>query len=668
MEERNISEDKEFIDKLDKAVHKQMSGKSNDNNSFDLIDYVYSAIKDYYIGIETDSSKEQQTSPCFGDKDFGNDFFEMIKQDICLELLYRRMTKPLEDICSEMEDGKPYNLISTLQDKYDPMLFEYPTFSFYVDIYGKLSDETIKTVPNMYRSNHKFHTINDLISLHDYLRTSSQKYIATKEDYSIMQAVNECYMERTYNFFIKQHLYLYFSSTLKEIIKDKIAPYNVFAKLGKDGIIGYKEKSQSAGVTLRKIDETIDASKEKAINVLIYGFIKKDDFPFWANITFKELQVHFPYLSDEFYNLFCKAIKRYKLGKYFKKKDKNPLLPLAGYPRFIVNLVDYIVTAISDDILIIGCGDNRAIFSNMDNRLAVTIQYQNILQKIIKLKLSTDNDNKFSDEEKKFLFCFANTEIPKISASDIKHHITYIEYLNMFDKAIDQCLNTVSDENISVPQNINNYIRIFTKAVTDSLNYYLDEIKTQKRLLQHSQIQTIQDLNRYINSYNTYSESMEFAQQCATYEFVITRSYFFKKYMDEKYAISFITNTNYIKSAGLMMATVNKIYSSTLEVIVKYAKKYKISLDEEYLKDRSYNLISIVDISEDETSNTEDKTDNTEDETKNVDFVPLHIQNLIVYDITTKPRPYFIPFFSKDHSEPTAILGTPLGTPVPETL
>lgn len=481
MEERNISEDKEFMERLDKAVNKQMSGKSTDTD-FDLIDYVFNAIKDYYIGTETDSSKEQQTSPCFGDKDFGDDFFEMIKQDICIELLYKKMAKPLEK-CFETEDGKPYQEITVLQKEYDPMLLEYPMPSFYVYIYGKLSDETIKTVPNMYRSNHKFHSLKNLKTLDTYLHSKSNDFLDSSSYKDLEKIVNECYLERTYCLFIKERLFNFYYNRFKKIFKAKTNPYNISIKFGKDGIIGYEEKSQSASVTLRKIDEIIDASKVKAINALVYGFVKKEAFPFWASITFEESKKHFPYLSDEFYNLFCKAIKRYKLGKYFKKKDKNPLLPLAGYPRFIVNLVDYIVTAISNDILITGCGDNRAIFSNIDNRLTVTIQYQNNLQKIIKLKLSTCKDNTFSDEEKKILFCFANTEIAKISESDIKHHITYAEYLNMFDKAIDQYLNTVSDANVSVPQNINNYIRIFTKAVTDSLNYFLDEIKTQKRLL-----------------------------------------------------------------------------------------------------------------------------------------------------------------------------------------
>lgn len=653
MEERNISEDKEFMERLGKAVDKQISRKRADNDSFDLIDYVFNAIKDYYIGTEADSSQEPQTSPCFGDKDFGDDFFEMIKQDICLELLYKRRTKPLEE-CSEKEEGKPYNLISTLQDKYDPMLFEYPALPFYVDIYGKLSDETIKTVPNMYRSNHKFHSLKNLKTLDAYLHSKSNDFLDSSSYKDLEKIVNECYLERTYCFFIKERLFNFYYNRFKKIFKAKTEPYNISIKFGSDGIIGYEEKSQSGSVTLRKIDETIDASKVKAINALVYGFVKKEAFPFWASITFKELKKHFSYLSDEFYNLFHKALKRNKLGKDFINKDGNPSVPLAGYPRFIVNLVDYIVTAISNDILIIGCGDNRAIFSNMDNRLAVTIQYQNILQKILKLKLSTDNDNKFSDEEKKFLFCFANTKIPKISGSDIKHHITYAKYLNMFDKAIDQCLNTVSDANVTVPRNINNYIRIFTKAVTDSLNYYLDEIKTQKRLLQHSQIQTIQDLNRYINSYSTYSESFEFAQQCASYEYVITRSYFFKKYMEEKYPIRFIRNVNYIKNVELMMATVNRIYTCTLNAIEKYAEEYKLSIDEEYLKEYSYNHISII--------------VNPKYGIGDIKYVPAHIQNLIIYDITTKPRPYFIPFFSKDHSEPTAILGTPLGTPVPETL
>lgn len=661
MEERNISEDKEFMERLDKAVDMQMSGEGNDNNSFDLIDYVFNAIKDYYIGTEADSSQEPQTSPCFGDKDFGDDFFEMIKQDICIELLYKKMAKPLEEICSEMEDGKPYNLISTLQDKYDPMLFEYPMLSFYVDIYGKLSDETIKTIPNMYRSNHKFHTINDLKSLHDYLRYSSQKYIATKEDYSIIQLVNECYIERAYSFFIKESLYRFYTNRLKKIIEYKIVPYNVSVAINPDGIIRYESKDniQLNCAALKSLDDTIDESMQDAINVLIDNLIKNNKFRSYPNISYIEVYKLTQYLPDEFYNLFKFAVHHNHKQNVFKKKNGNPEVPIPGYTRYIVKLIDYIATYAICRICS-GCQDNFRIFDSIEVRLHTAQPYEHFLEKLKKLKLTSINAKKFSDEEKKFLYCFANTEFSKTLE---KSHNTsnFAEYLDKFSSTIDSCCEASVNIDMSVPSNINNYIRVFTKSIALSLNIFLNEIKMSKKHFQHNLIQTIHDVNRYINSYNTYSESMEFAQQCASYEFVITRSYFFKKYMDEKYMISFITNTNYIRNAGLMMATVNKIYSSTLEVITKYAKKYIISLDKEYLKDRSYNLISIVDISEDETSNTED-------ETKNVDFVPRHIQNLIIYDITTKPRPYSIPFFSKDYNEPTAILGTPLGTPVPETL
>lgn len=124
--------------------------------------------------------------------------------------------------------------------------------------------------------------------------------------------------------------------------------------------------------------------------------------------------------------------------------------------------------------------------------------------------------------------------------------------------------------------------------------------------------------------------------------------------MEEKYPIRFIRNVNYTKNAELMMTTVNRIYTSTLNAIAKYAEKYKLIIDEGDLKEYSYNHISII--------------DNPKYGIGDIRYVPAHIQNLIIYDITTKPRPYSIPFFSKDYSEPTAILGTPLGTPVPETL
>ncbi len=293
MEERNISEDKEFMERLDKTVDMQMSREGNDNNSFDLIDYVYNAIKDYYIGTEADSSQEPQTSPCFGDKDFGDDFFEMIKQDICLELLYKRMTKPL-DKCSEPEDGKPYQEITVLQKEYDPMLLEYPALPFYVDIYGKLSDKTIKTIPNMYRSNHKFHSLKDLKTLDTYLHSKSNDFLDSSSYKDLEKIVNECYLERTYCFFIKERLFNFYYNRFKKIFKDKTEPYNISVNLGEDGIIGFDENNETNNVTLKIIDETIYTSKFDAIDTLINGFVEKKTYPFYTNITDKELNCMLP--------------------------------------------------------------------------------------------------------------------------------------------------------------------------------------------------------------------------------------------------------------------------------------------------------------------------------------------------------------------------------------